>query len=160
MWGLLPQCWSSPASLPVRTLNWRRWQVGNAFFVLFSLSLLCPLLFFSLFHVLLLPFLLYSPPPPPLLFHSSSSYLFSFSSFSYPCSSLTSSFTTTTTSSINLAIILPHPQSLQGVFSFALQPTVWWRSSGTRRPVQRIHSWKWSTKVRIGNYCCVYRLVK
>lgn len=70
MWGLLPQCWSSPASLPVRTLNWRRWQVGNAFFVLFSLSPLCPLLFFSLFlflHVLLLPFLLYSPPPPPLL---------------------------------------------------------------------------------------------
>lgn len=53
-------------------------------FVLFSLLLLCPLLFFSLFHVLLLPFLLYSSPPPPLLFHSSSSYLFSFSSYFLP----------------------------------------------------------------------------
>ena len=59
----------------------------------------------------------YSFTPPPLTF-SLSPPIFC------PCSSLTSSFTTTTTSSINLAIIIPHPQSLQGVFSFALQPTV------------------------------------
>ena len=124
-------------------------MAGRQSLLCLPLSLLCPLLFSSLFSfsISFFPypsFSVFSSSISHFSFSSSSSYLLYFSnsfssssSFSHPCSSLTSSssfsppcsslissFTTTTYQHSNSAIIIPHPQSLQGVFSFALPPTV------------------------------------